>query len=417
MLIVQKYGGTSVSSIERIQAVATHIAATRRNGHALVVVVSAMAGETDRLLSLVNQITSSLLAPAPQGRGNAEERESDTVVTTGEQVSAGLVALAIEREGVPAISLLAHQIPIITDGIFCRSRIQWIHAETIRAALNEGKVIVIPGFQGVDVEGNLTTLGRGGSDTTAVAVAAALHADACEIYTDVDGVYTADPNTVPKAQKLDRIAYEEFLEMAGAGAKVMQMRAVQLAARYNVPLHIRSAIDTDRTGTTIVREDSRLEVTLVSGVTYTVNEAKIAVRRVPDRPGIAARLFDPLAKANINVDMIVQTIDARGQSDIGFTVTKEDLKKTLQITEAAAKEIGAQQVEAAGDVSKISIIGVGMRSHAGVAARLFDILAREGINIQLTSTSEIKVSVVVDMVDSKRVVRALHHAFGLDGAD
>lgn len=404
MLIVQKYGGTSVATPDRMRAVAEHVARTVAEGHRVVVAVSAMAGETNRLLALVEQ-----LHPQPS------EQASDVVVATGEQVSVGLLVLALQARGLAATALLAHQIPIVTDGVFGRARIQWINAEAITAELDRGHVVVVPGFQGVDGSGNLCTLGRGGSDTSAVALAAALAADRCEIYTDVTGVFSADPRQCPDARLIARMEYEELLEMAGAGAKVMQQRSVQLAARFQVPLQIRSAFETDHYGTCVVAEDPRMEATLVSGVTATRHEAKIAVRKIPDRPGLAARLFAPLARANINVDMIVQTTDEHGLSEIGCTVSKEDLKRAMQITEIAAREIGARQVQAAGDVSKISIIGLGMRSHAGVAAKMFEVLAREGINLQLISTSEIKVSVVVNMDESDRAVCALHAAFGLSG--
>lgn len=403
MLIVQKYGGTSVGSVERIRQVAAHVAATRAAGHRVVVVVSAMAGETDRLLSLAQAVAEAPL-----------ERHADVVAATGEQVTVGLLACALEQRGVRATTLLAYQLPILTDGVFSRARIQWIDTAPLLAALETGQVVVLPGFQGVDESGAITTLGRGGSDTSAVAVAAALHADQCEIYTDVDGIYSTDPNVCPQARKIERMAYEELLEMAGAGAKVLQMRSVQLAARFALPLHVRSAIRTGELGTCIVPEDPRVEATLVSAVTYTMNEAKIAVRQIPDRTGLAARIFEPLARANINVDMIVQTTHETGESELAFTVAKEDLKKAMQVTDAAARAIGAGQVQAAGDVSKISIIGIGMRSHAGVAARMFDVLAEAGINLQLISTSEIKVSVVVDMSEMRAAVNALHRAFGLD---
>lgn len=403
MLIVQKYGGTSVGSIARIRNVAAHVRKTRAKGHDVIVVVSAMSGETNRLLELVHAMQEEPV-----------ERESDVVVASGEQVSAGLLALALHAQQVPAVSLLGHQIPIVTDDIFSRARMRWINPDEIRKQLAAGNVVVVPGFQGVTETGEITTLGRGGSDTSAVAVAAALHADSCEIYTDVEGIFSTDPNLCPAARKIDRMEYEELLEMAGAGAKVVQMRAVQLAARFQVPMHVRSAFEADTMGTCVVAEDPRMEATLVSGVTATLNEAKISVRQVPDRPGVAMRLFEPLARANINLDMIVQTTNESGESDIGFTVAKEDLKKTLQLTEATAREIGAKKVEAAGDVSKISIIGLGMRSHAGVAAKMFETLASEAINIQLISTSEIKVSVVVNMSESERAAQALHRAFGLD---
>lgn len=402
-VIVQKYGGTSVGSVSRIAAVAANVETAVRAHKSVVVVVSAMAGETDRLLELINAIN-------PEG----SERESDVVVSSGEQVTAGLLALALQQRGVAATSLLAHQVPIISDGVHARARINWVARERIESHLQAGSVVVIPGFQAVDETGNVTTLGRGGSDTSAVAIAAALDASSCEIYTDVDGIYTTDPNMCQAARKIERMEYEELLEMAGAGAKVVQMRSVQLAARYKLPLHVRSAMETSIPGTCVVAEDPRMEATLVSGITATRHEAKIAVRGVPDGAGLAAQIFEPLSKVHINVDMIVQTTHDNGESDIGFTVAKEDLRRAMQMTENAAREIHARTVEAAGDVSKVSIVGLGMRSHAGVAARLFEILAQEKINIQLISTSEIKVSVVVAMADAERAVAALHHGFGLE---
>lgn len=406
MLIVQKYGGTSVGSLERIGAVADHVAATVRAGHRVVIVVSAMSGETDRLLKLADAL-------APRDSTTASDRAVDCVAATGEQVTVGLLALALQTRGLAAISLLAHQLPIHTDGVFGRARILHINTDIVTRELEAGNVVVLPGFQGVDETGALTTLGRGGSDTSAVAIAAALKADTCEIYTDVDGIYTTDPNIVPHARKLARMEYEELLEMAGAGAKVLQMRSVQMAARFALPLQLRSTFNTSDPGTCIVPEDPRIEATLVNAITYTMNEAKVAVRRIPNRIGLAARIFEPLARANINVDMIVQTVNEQGEAELGFTVAKEDLKKAMQLADAAARDIGARTVEAAGDVSKISIIGLGMRSHAGVAATMFDVLAREGIDIQLISTSEIKVSAVIDMAHMRRAVGALHAAFGL----
>ncbi|MBI2343657.1 MAG: aspartate kinase [Deltaproteobacteria bacterium] len=403
MLIVQKYGGTSVGSVERIAAVARHIRDTQAAGHRIVVTVSAMAGETNRLLALVGRMGE-----------HPSDRESDVVVSTGEQVSAGLVTLAVQQLGVPAISLLSHQIPIITDGIYGRARIEWIHAEPIQQQLAADQIVVIPGFQGVDSAGHMTTLGRGGSDTSAVALAAALQADRCEIYTDVDGIFTTDPRDCPHARMIQRMDYEELLEMAGAGAKVMHTRAIQLGARYRIPLEVRSAMETAMSGTCVEAEDPRVEATLVTGISATRNEAKVVLRGVPIGTGIAHRFFSPLARANINVDMIVATTNADGESEIGFTVAKEDLRKTMQITEGVARELGVRNVEAAGDISKVSIIGLGMRCHAGVAARMFDALAQAGINIQLISTSEIKVSVVVNMDEAAAAVQALHTVFGLD---
>lgn len=403
MLIVQKYGGTSIANADRIVAVASHIAEETNKGNRLVVVVSALAGETDRLLALTNQFSSDV-----------SERERDIVLSTGEQVSAGLLALALREKNVPAVTLLSFQIPIITDGIYGRSRIDSVATDRMLALTRKGKVIIIPGFQGISSKGEVTTLGRGGSDTTAVAIATALKADACEIYSDVDGVYSADPNLCPDAKKIKRLTYDEMLEIAGAGAKVVQMRAVELAAKYDVPLHIRSSFENSE-GTEIsdTKADGEMENIVVSAVTHTLGEAKVSVRSVPNHTGLAAKLFEPLAKSNINVDMIVQNISEDNNTDISFTVDKHDLKKTLALTERAAAKIKAGRVEAAGDVSKISIIGVGMRSHAGVAMKMFETLAREGVDIHLISTSEIKVSVVVDMKFTELAVRSLHRAFAL----
>ncbi len=403
MRIVQKYGGTSVGSLDCIRRVAAHISATRSRGDQVVVVASAMAGETDRLLGLVEPL---IVDP--------DDREIDIVAAAGEQVSVGLITLALHKLGVPAVSLMSPQIPIVTDGVSQRARIKYINAEVIDGILDRGKVAVVPGFQGIDAQGNLTTLGRGGSDTSAVALAAAVSADVCEIYTDVDGICTADPRLAPLARRIERMEYEELLEMAGAGAKVVHMRAVHLATRYQMPLKVLSSLNYSASGTRIQPEDSSMESTVVTGITSTRNEAKIAVRDVPDRPGVAHQIFAPLSRANINLDMIVQTTNELGHSEIGFTVAREDLRKTMQLTEQAARDVGARRVEAAGDVSKISIIGLGMRSHAGVAARMFEVLSRESINIQLISTSEIKVSVVVNMSEAERALRSLHHEFGLD---
>jgi aspartate kinase len=405
-LIVQKYGGTSVGSVERIRAVARHVANTHAAGHAVVVTVSAMSGETNRLLDLVAQMG-----------GETNTRESDVVVSSGEQVSVGLLALALWAAQVPAQSLLAHQLPILTDGVFGRARITWIETPPIRDVLAQGRVVVVPGFQGVDEFGSLTTFGRGGSDTSAVALAAALQADRCEIYTDVTGIFSTDPRDCPGAQKIERMDYEELLEMAGAGAKVMHTRAIQLGARYNIPLEVRSSLDTDTGGTCVVAEDPRVEATMVTGISATRNEAKIVVQGIPRGPGVAQRFFNPLAAAHINVDMIVATTSGNGESELGFTVSKDDLKKTMQVTEGVAAEVGARQVEAAGDITKVSIVGLGMRCHAGVAAQMFDALATAKIDIQMISTSEIKVSVVVNSSETERAVQTLHTAFGLDRED
>lgn len=403
MLIVQKYGGTSIADADKIRSVAARVAKASKEGNQVVVVVSAPAGETDRLIAMTGALSK-----------DASERERDIVISTGEQVASGLLAIALGENGVDAATLLSFQIPIVTDGVYGHSRIDAVAGERIKGLLEKGRVVVIPGFQGVSPSGELTTLGRGGSDTTAVAIAAAIKADCCEIYSDVDGVYTADPNICPDAKKIKVLAFDEMLEIAGSGAKVVQMRAVELAAKYDMPFYLRSSFNADE-GTCVTNKKTKCEMeeTVVSAVTHTLNEAKVSVRSVPDHTALAAEIFEPLSKSNINVDMIVQNISADDKTDISFTVDKPDLKKALAISERAAVKIKAGRVEAAGDVSKISIIGVGMRSHAGVAAKMFRALAREGINIYLISTSEIKVSVVVDMKHTEHAVRTLHKAFGL----
>lgn len=404
MLIVQKYGGTSLASPDRIASVAKRIGASIKNGNRVVVVVSAMAGETDRLIGLAGQVSK-----------NPQDRDVDIITSTGEQVSAGLVSLALKERGISATVLLPFQIPIVTDGIYGHSRIDQIATDRIMSLLEKGSVAIIPGFQGISAAGEITTLGRGGSDTTAVAVAIAIKADRSEIYSDVDGVYTADPRICDSAKKIKTLTFDEMLEIAGSGAKVVQMRAVELAAKFDMPLHLRSSFSQNLSdeGTEVAGNGSRMEETLVSAITHTINEAKISVRKVPDHTKAAAHIFEPLARSNINVDMIVQNISADDKMDISFTVEKNDLKKALQIAERAAVRINAGRVEAAGDVSKVSIIGIGMRSHAGVAAKMFDTLSKEGINIHLISTSEIKVSVVVDMKHTARAVTSLHEVFGL----
>ncbi|OGQ50197.1 MAG: aspartate kinase [Deltaproteobacteria bacterium RIFCSPLOWO2_02_FULL_47_10] len=401
MLIVQKYGGTSVANPDRIKKVARHVADTFRNGHKVVVVVSAMAGETDRLLKLGHETGEA-----------AAERELDALLATGEQASAALVAIAINNAGVPAVSLNAMQIPIVTDSCHQRARMKYIITDKINKLLSSGHIVIITGFQGVDDSGDFTTIGRGGSDTSAVAIAKVLNADWCEIYSDVGGLYSADPNACPKAVKIERASYEELLETAGAGAKVVHMHAVELAARHNVFLHLKKSpsLGADTAGTKIT-QDINMEDVMVSTVAQTLNEAKLSVEKVPNKVGIAARIFEPLARANINVDMIVQNVAKDGTSAISFTIAKQDLKKAMQLTEAAAREMGAGKVEVSGDVAKISIIGVGMRSHAGVAARMFETLARHGIDIQMISTSEIKVSVVIDSKHASKAVSVLHEAF------
>ena len=404
-LIVQKYGGTSVGDVERIKNVARRCIAAQAAGHDVVVVVSAMSGETNRLLKLVSQITD-----------RPNEREQDVVVATGEQVSIGLVALAIQAQGGKATSFMGHQVAIVTDSTFSKARIKHIDAQRIVQELKEKNIVVVAGFQGQDEQGNVTTLGRGGSDTTAVALAAALKADACEIYTDVDGVYTTDPNVCPSARKLDKITYEEMLELASLGAKVLQIRSVEFAMKYKVPLWVKSSF-TDDPGTLVCEEDKSMENVLVSGIAHDKNEAKIAISGVPDVPGVAARIFGSLSERNIEVDLIVQTSSREGRTDLTFTVGKTDLAKAKEIVTRVAQEIGAGGVETDGDVAKVSIVGVGMRNHSGVAAKMFQVLAAEGINIQLISTSEIKVSCIVQSKYMELAVRALHTAFGLDKTD
>jgi aspartate kinase len=402
-LVVQKYGGTSVGDVERIRNVARRVLNTKKQGHELVVVVSAMAGETDKLIRLAQQIT-----PVP------DERELDVLVSTGEQVSIALLAMALKSMDCDSKSYLGFQIKIATDGVFGKARIASIDSEKMRQDLKDGRVVVVAGFQGVDDSGNITTLGRGGSDTSAVAVAAALEADVCEIYTDVDGVYTTDPNVYAKARKLSRISYDEMLEMASLGAKVLQTRSVEFAKKYDVPLHVRSSFN-DNPGTIVCKEDKEMEKVVVSGVTYNKNEAKIEVMRLPDIPGVAAKLFKPIADANIVVDMIIQTSSTeKGCADVAFTVPKSDFAKTLQIVKETNKEFSGMEVKFNEDIAKISIVGVGMRSHSSVATQMFSALAKEGINIHMISTSEIKISCIIDSKYTELAVRALHDAFELD---
>ncbi len=400
-LIVQKYGGTSVGDVERVKRVARRVIQARLAGHDLVVVVSAMAGETDRLLALAAQVSDS-----------PDERELDVILATGEQLSIGLLCLAIQQNGQKARSFTGSQVRIQTDTAHTRAKILSIEADRVRQALREGAIAIVAGFQGVTAEDEVTTLGRGGSDLTAVAMAAALKADVCEVYTDVDGVYTADPDVVPEARKLARISYDEMLELASLGAKVLQARAVEYAKNYAVPIHVRSSFNMSQ-GTLVVQEDAEMEKVVVSGIAYNKNEAKITVLRVADRPGIAARLFGRVAEAAIVVDMIVQNISQDGTTDISFTVPNADYQKTMQIVSEVAKEIGAQQAVGDERIAKVSIVGVGMRTHSGVAARMFEALAREKINIMMISTSEIKVSCVIDAEYAELAVRVLHDAFGL----
>jgi aspartate kinase len=398
-LIVQKYGGTSVGSVDRIKAVAERVARGRRAGDGMVVVVSAMAGETNRLFGLASELSDT---PDP--------RETDALVATGEQVSAALLAIRLRAMGLPAISFLGDQLKIATDSNHGRARIKSIECDRVEKELGNGNVVVVAGYQGVDSNGDITTLGRGASDLTAVALAAALKADACEIYTDVDGVYTADPNICKNAKKLKRISYDEMLEMAALGAKVLQGRSVELARRYNVPIVVLSSF-AECEGTWVGQEDRSMEDVLVSGVTLDQNQSKITIAGVADRPGLAAKIFGPIAAAGIVVDMIIQNASEDGRTDMTFTVGRDDLRRALELVKKIAGEIGAAGVRHEEQVAKVSIVGVGMRTHAGVAARMFDVLATERINIEMIATSEIKVSVVVNAKYGELAMRALHDAF------
>jgi len=404
-LVVQKYGGTSVGDIEKIRNVARRVAKTYDEGNDVVVIVSAMAGETNKLVALANDVCEF-----------PSEREYDVLVSTGEQVTIALLSMCLQSMGYKAKSYLGHQIPVWTDSAFSKARIEDIEDKKVREDLKNGTIIVVAGFQGRDKEGNITTLGRGGSDTSAVAVAAAMKADVCEIYTDVDGIYSTDPRMVPEATKMDKISYDEMLEMASLGSKVLQIRSVEFAKKYDVVVHVRSSFN-ENPGTLVMKEDADMEAVLVSGITYNKDEAKISVNRVPDMPGIAAKLFTPLSEANITVDMIIQNISHEGSTDMTFTVPHADFKKALKIVEASAAEIKAGGVSSDENIAKVSIVGVGMRSHSGVASKMFETLSAEGINIQMISTSEIKVSCVIDLKYTELAVRVLHQAFGLDEKD
>jgi aspartate kinase len=401
MLIVQKYGGTSVANLERIRAVTERIINYKKQGHDLVVVVSAMAGETDRLINLAKQIME-----------NPPLRELDLLISTGEQVSSALLSIMLHSFGYPAIALLGYQVPIYTTELYTKAKIKEIKTEKIKDYLSKGYIIIVAGFQGVTEKGDITTLGRGGSDTTAVALAAALGADLCEIYTDVEGVFTADPRIVSNAKKLKKISYEEMLEMASSGAKVLEMRSVELAMIYKVPLVVRSSF-TDTEGTLIIEEDEEMEKVVVSGITYSRNEARISIYGVPDRPGVAAKIFRPIAEKGIIVDMIIQTSHPDGKADITFTVPRTDYKQALEIIESVAKQLNAERVEGDDKIAKVSIVGAGMRTHYGVATKMFETLAKHGINIMMISTSEIKISCVIDEKYTELAVRALHEAFNL----
>ena len=402
-LVVQKYGGTSVGTIDRIQHVAQRIARIRKTGTQVVVVVSAMAGETDKLLKMARQICD-----------NPERREMDLLLSSGERISSALLTMALQARGIPAISMTGRQIGLQTDSLHTRARIKQIDAKRAQQALKENNVIVVAGFQGINEKGDVTTLGRGGSDTSAVALAVALGASQCEIYTDVDGVYTADPRMVPKANKLDVVSYDEMLEMASLGAKVLQIRCVEFAHKFKMPLVVKSSYIEGGKGTLICEEDSNMEQPVVSGIMYDKNQAKITLKEVPDQPGIAANIFGSIADAGLSVDMIIQNISAEGHTDLSFTLGREELNEAMVIMEKVAKKIRAVNVSADSKIAKISIVGAGMRSHSGVAARIFKTLSKEKINILMISTSEIKVSCIIEQKHTKAAVNALHTAFGLD---
>ena len=402
-LIVQKFGGTSVGSVERIEQVADKVKKFREAGNDLVIVLSAMSGETNRLIALAKQISDQ---PLP--------RELDVIVSTGEQVTIGLLAMALNKRGVPAVSYTGSQVRILTDSSHTKARILHIDDQKIRADLKAGRVVVVAGFQGVDEQGNITTLGRGGSDTTGVALAAALKADECQIYTDVDGVYTTDPRVVSVAQRLDKITFEEMLEMASLGSKVLQIRAVEFAGKYNVPLRVLHSFK-EGPGTLItIDEEESMEQPIISGIAFNRDEAKLTIRGVPDTPGVAFKILGPVSDANVEVDMIVQNVSHDNTTDFTFTVHRNEYDAALKILQNTASEIGAREVVGDTKIAKVSIVGVGMRSHAGVASRMFGALAKEGINIQMISTSEIKVSVVLEEKYLELAVRALHTAFELD---
>ena len=400
-LIVQKYGGSSVTNVNRIKAVAKRVARYRRKGHKLVVVVSALGDTTDELLDLVSSITKE-----------PSEREMDMLLSTGEQVSVAILAIALHKLGHDAISFTGAQVGIITDTSHTKARILKINAERIKEELSKGKIVIVAGFQGITLNQDITTLGRGGSDLTAVALAKTLSAKCCEIYTDVDGVYDSDPRIVREARKIDKISYDEMLEMASLGAQVMQVRSIEMAKKFNIPIHVRSSFH-NREGTMIIKEAKSMEDVVVRGVTLNKSEAKITVCDVPDRPGVAAKLFKMIAITNINVDMIVQNVSHTRRTDISFTVPKTDSSKALKIAKKIANKIGAGDVIENHNIARISIIGVGMKSHPGVAARMFDILAKSKINIEMISTSEISISCIISKKSSEKALRAIHKKFGL----
>ncbi|MDD5154611.1 MAG: aspartate kinase [Desulfovibrionales bacterium] len=402
-LIVQKYGGTSVGDTERIRRVVRRVIETKKQGNDVVVVLSAMSGETNKLISLAHQITED---PDP--------RELDVLVSTGEQITIALFAIAAKTMGCDARSFLGHQVRILTDNAYGKARITDIDTSLIRENLRQGRIIVIAGFQGIDADGNITTLGRGGSDTTAVAVASALGADLCEIFTDVEGVFTTDPNVCSNARKIDRISYDELLEMASLGAKVMEIRSVEFAKRYNVPMHIRSSFN-NNPGTMVVQEEEEMEDRVVTGVTYNKSEARITLTKVPDKPGVAARIFTPISDANIAVDMIIQNTRASDLTDLTFTVPRADFRKAMEIVQRLGKEIGCERVMGDENIAKVSLIGLGMRNHVGIAGKMFGTLATHNINIMMISTSEIKISAIIDEKYTELAVRVLHDAFELGG--
>ncbi len=401
-LIVQKFGGTSVGDLERIANVARRVARTYDQGNDMVVVVSAMAGVTDSLIRMARQVD-----PEP------DKRELDVLLATGEQTSAALLAMTLKTMGRPAVSMLGHQAEVLTDTDFGNARIIEIRAQRVREHLSKKRIVVVAGFQGADTVGDITTLGRGGSDTSAVAIAAALKADVCEIYTDVDGIYTADPNICAKARKIKTISYDEMLNMASLGAKILQIRSVGFAKKFNIPVHVRSSFNEEE-GTMVVHEDSGMEQLVVSGVTHNKDEARITLKGVPDQPGVAAKIFSPMADAGIVVDMIIQNTRAGGVTDLTFTVPKADFKQAMEIEEKLAAEIGAEDVFGDPSISKVSVVGVGMKNHSGVASVMFNTLARENINIMMISTSEIRISCIIEEKYTELAVRVLHTAFGLD---
>ncbi|MBN2466632.1 MAG: aspartate kinase [Deltaproteobacteria bacterium] len=400
-IVVQKFGGTSVGSIEKIRNVAQRLMRTQAQGKAVVAVVSAMAGKTDQLIQLAHEVTET-----------PDRREYDALVSTGEQAAVALVSMAINSLGGKARSFLAYQIKILTDEAYSKARIVSIEAGKLMDELEKGSIAVVAGFQGVDEAGNITTLGRGGSDTSAVALAAALGAEVCEIFTDVDGVYTADPNICPAAHKLEKISYDEMLEMASLGAKVLHTRSVEIAKKYRVPVHVRTSFSEEE-GTMVKLEDEEMEKYIVTAVNYNRNEAKLTIAGVPDVPGVAAKIFEPIAEANINVDMIIQNASSDGMADLSFTVAQTDAKQALKILQEIATTLNAASVSVDNDIAKVSIVGVGMRSHYGVAAKFFSTLAQEGINIMMISTSEIKISCVIQEKYTELAVRVLHEAFNL----